>query len=87
MKFAIPQTSDLQTGAIMVAFVVGSFAISVTNGGIGIYPLAIGGVLVWFGIDKQSGEALGWIIWGSQTLLNGVIGGLSFFLLPIFNNK
>lgn len=85
MKFAIPQTSELQIGAILVAFVVGSFAISLTNGGIGIYPLAIGAVLIWFGIDQQSGEAFGWIIWGSQTALNILLGGLSFFLLPVYN--
>lgn len=87
MKFAVPQTSGLQLGAILVAFVVGSFAISLTNGGIGIYPIAIGTVLLWFGIDEQSGEAFGWIIWGSQTLMNIVLGGLSFFLLPVLNRK
>lgn len=85
MKFAIPETANLPLGAILVAFVVGSFAISVTNGGIGIYPIAIGAVLVWFGIDEQSGEAFGWIIWGAQTLLNIVLGGLSFVFLPVFN--
>lgn len=85
MKFAIPETTDLQIGAILVAFVVGSFAISLTNGGIGIYPIAIGAVLVWFGIDEQSGEAFGWVIWGSQTLLNIIFGGLSFLFLPVYN--
>ena len=64
LKFSIPETSDLQLGAILVAFVVGSFAISVTNGGVGIYPLAIAAILVEFGIDKPSGEAFGWIVWG-----------------------
>ncbi|HET8809937.1 MAG TPA: lysylphosphatidylglycerol synthase transmembrane domain-containing protein [Flavobacteriaceae bacterium] len=87
MKFAIPETSQLEIGAVLVAFVVGSFAISVTNGGIGIYPIAIGAVLVWYQIDQQSGEAFGWVIWGSQTLLNIVLGGLSFVLLPVFNRR
>ena len=44
-------------------------------------------ILIYFNIDKQDGEAFGWILWGSQTLLNIVLGGLSFLLLPILNRK
>ena len=87
IKYCIPATEDMGIAAILAAFVVGSFAISATNGGIGVYPFAIGAILIYFGIDKQDGEAFGWIIWGSQTLLNIVIGGLSFLLLPILNRK
>lgn len=87
MKYAIPQTASLGLGAMLMAFVVGSFAISLTNGGIGVYPIAIGTILLWYGIDEQAGEAFGWIVWGSQTLMNIVLGGLSFFLLPVFNRK
>ena len=74
-------------GLVMVDFVVGSFAISATNGGIGVYPIAIGASLLLFGISKQSGEAFGWITWGTQTLLVIIVGGLSFLFLPIFNGK
>lgn len=87
IKYCIPAVENMGIPAILAAFVVGSFAISATNGGIGVYPFAIGTILIYFGIDKQDGEAFGWIIWGSQTLLNIVIGGLSFFLLPILNRK
>lgn len=85
LKFAFPATASLPFGAIMVAFVVGSFAISITNGGIGLYPIAVGGVLVLFGVGKEAGEAFGWVIWGAQTILNIVAGGLSLVLLPIVN--
>ncbi|MDR6299587.1 lysylphosphatidylglycerol synthase transmembrane domain-containing protein [Mesonia maritima] len=87
VKFAVPGTTDLSLDAILVAFVIGSFAISVTNGGIGIYPIAIGAVLLLFGIPKEDGEAFGWVIWGTQTLLNLVIGGLSMIFLPLVNPK
>lgn len=87
MKFALPETSTLGIGAMLMAFVVGSFAVSLTNGGIGIYPIAIGAILLWFGIDKHAGEAFGWIVWGAQTLMNIILGGLSFFFLPIVNRK
>lgn len=85
--FTVPETASLPFGVVLVAFVVGSFAISATNGGIGVYPLAIGACLMLFGISKQSGEAFGWITWGTQTLLVIVIGGLSFLFLPLINSK
>ena len=87
IKYCIPGTEDLSFAGILVAFVVGSFAISATNGGIGVYPFAIGAILIYFGIVKEDGEAFGWIIWGAQTLLNIVLGGLSFLLLPILNRN
>ncbi|MFD1283952.1 YbhN family protein [Mesonia ostreae] len=87
IKFAVPGASVIDMGQILVAFVVGSFAISVTNGGIGVYPIAIGAVLVLYGINQQTGEAFGWVIWGSQTLLNLIIGGLSIILMPLINKK
>lgn len=87
IKHCIPGTENLSIAGILVAFVVGSFAISATNGGIGIYPFAIGAILIYFGIEKQDGEAFGWIIWGAQTILNIILGGLSFILLPILNRN
>jgi len=85
--FTLPATSSLPFGVIMVAFVVGSFAISATNGGIGVYPIAIGASLMLFGISKEAGEAFGWITWGTQTILIIIIGGLSFLFLPILNRQ
>tara|TARA_R100001369_G_scaffold29172_4_gene52633 strand:- start:123231 stop:124151 length:921 start_codon:yes stop_codon:yes gene_type:complete len=85
--FTVPETATLPFGIVLLAFVVGSFAISATNGGIGVYPIAIGASLMLFGISKQSGEAFGWITWGTQTLLIIIVGGLSFLLLPIYNRN
>ncbi|HET8837818.1 MAG TPA: lysylphosphatidylglycerol synthase transmembrane domain-containing protein [Flavobacteriaceae bacterium] len=87
LKFAVPETADLNFDVILLAFVVGSFAISVTNGGIGIYPIAIAAVLVGFGIDRQAGEAFGWIVWGSQTFMNILLGGLSLLFMPILRKE
>lgn len=87
IKFSIPETSNLGLDAILAGFMVGTFAISTTNGGIGVYPVAIGAVLLYFGVDHQAGKAFGWIIWTSQTLLVIVLGGLSFLLLPAFNRR
>ncbi|MGA9589781.1 MAG: lysylphosphatidylglycerol synthase transmembrane domain-containing protein [Salegentibacter sp.] len=87
ITFSIPETAGAGTGAIMAAFIAGSFAISATNGGIGVYPVAIGAVLMLYGISKQSGEAFGWITWTTQTMVVLIFGGLSFIFLPIFNRK
>lgn len=87
IKYAIPQTYSLSLAGFMAAFIVGTFAISTTNGGIGVYPIAMGAVLLLFGINQQAGEAFGWIMWGSQTLMVVILGGLSLLLLPVYNQK
>ena len=87
IKYALPETESLTMAGFMAAFIVGSFAISTTNGGIGIYPIAMGAVLLLFGINKQAGEAFGWIMWGSQTLMVIIIGALSLLILPFYNKK
>lgn len=87
IKESIPETSTAPAGVIMAAFVVGSFAVSATNGGIGVYPLAVAGMLMFFGIEKSSAEAFGWISWATQTAVVVLFGGISFILLPLLNNR
>ncbi len=87
LVFTVPETGAMPFGVVMMAFVVGSFAISATNGGIGVYPIAIGASLMLFGISKEAGEAFGWITWGTQTLLVILVGGISFIFLPILNRQ
>jgi uncharacterized protein (TIRG00374 family) len=87
IKLSVPETADATPGTILAAFVVGSFAVSATNGGIGVYPLAVGGILMFFGIESHAAEALGWISWATQTAVVLLFGGLSFILLPLFNNR
>lgn len=87
IQLSIPETANTPAGTIMAAFVVGSFAVSATNGGIGVYPLAVGGVLTFFGVQPQAAEAFGWISWATQTAVVVIIGGLSFILLPLLNNR
>ncbi len=84
-KYSISETVDLGLGAILVAFIVGSFSISITSGGLGVYPVAIAAILEIYGIDKQAGEALGWILWAAQTSIMLVLGLFSVILLPFLN--
>ena len=83
--FSMEQTKDLSLIQVLTAFVIGSFAIVFTNGGLGAYPLFIAKVLLLFGVAETVGTALGWVIWIAQFLMIILFGGLSFLLLPIMN--
>lgn len=87
LKFAFPDTQDLGLQATLVAFIFGAFAMTVTNGGIGLYPIAIGLAFNAFGVSPATGEAFGWVMWGTQTGLVIILGGLSFLLLPLLNRR
>lgn len=87
IKYAIAGTADLSFGAGMVGFVAGSFAMSITSGGIGLYPLAIASVYKLFGISIEAGQAFGWVLWTAQTVLVIFVGVLSAILLPIVNKN
>ncbi len=85
IKFTVPETMDLSLGQLMVAFVAGAFAMATTNGGIGLYPIAVSKALAIFGIGEVSGDAFGWIMWIAQTLMIVVFGAISFLILPLWN--
>lgn len=81
------QGLNVPFGAILVGFIAGGFSIAATNGGIGLYPVAVAGAFMLFGIPKDPSEAFGWIMWSAQTIMIIVFGGLSFLLLPIYNKN
>lgn len=83
IKFTVPETIDLSVSQLLVAFIFGAFAMTATNGGIGLYPIVVSSALAIFGISSVSGDAFGWIMWISQTLLVVVFGAISFLLLPL----
>lgn len=87
VKFSVEDVASLSLGPILVAFIVGSFSISITSGGVGLYPIAVAYSLQIFGVEKESGEAFGWILWASQTFLVIFLGTISAILLPILNKK
>ncbi len=87
MKYTVPETISLNLGQLMVAFIAGAFAITTTNGGIGLYPIAVSKALAIFGISAVSGDAFGWIMWISQTLMVVLFGAISFLVLPLWNRN
>lgn len=87
IKFTVPETIHLTISQLLVAFVAGAFAMATTNGGIGLYPIAVSNALGVFGISAVSGDAFGWIIWIAQTVMIVVFGAISFLILPLLNRN
>lgn len=84
---ALEETSNVGVSAIFAGFVIGSFAIVIIPGGIGAFPVGIMQALLLYGVSAESGFALGWILWFSQTIMVVLVGGISMFLIPIFNKN
>ena len=87
MKFTVLETADLSLGALLIAFVGGAIAMTTTNGGFIAYPAFVSKSLEIFGVSIVSGNAFGWIMWISQTLMVVVFGAISFLLLPLLNRN
>jgi uncharacterized protein (TIRG00374 family) len=85
--FALPETSNLSFNAVIIAFVVGGLAITLTNSGFGAYPFLIANILLFYNIPETAGNAFGWIVWTSQTLMIVILGTLSFLFLPLLNKN
>ncbi|MBT8261005.1 MAG: flippase-like domain-containing protein [Flavobacteriaceae bacterium] len=86
-SFAVKELIGIPFAAILIGFIAASFTIAATNGGIFVYPLAIGAAFSLFSIPETPSIAFGWIVWTSQTLLIIAIGSLSFLLLPVYNRN
>ncbi|WP_435623758.1 lysylphosphatidylglycerol synthase transmembrane domain-containing protein [Flagellimonas sp.] len=87
IKYTVEETQSLSLSELLVAFIGGAFAMSTTNGGIGLYPIAVSAALGIYGISSVSGDAFGWIMWISQTLMVVVFGAISFIILPLLNRN
>ena len=83
----IPAIEGLEVpfGGILVGFIAGGFSIAATNGGMGLYPLAVAGAFTLCGVPEEPSTAFGSVMWAAQTAMIIIFGGLSFLLLPICN--
>jgi len=78
---------NIPFGGILIGFIAGGFSIAATNGGIGLYPIAVASALALFDIPAETATAFGWIMWTAQTAMIVIFGGLAFLLLPIYNKN
>lgn len=85
--FAFPELRDIPIAAVLIGFILASFSIAATNGGIGSFPEAIVIAFLLFNMAEDPSRAFGWIMWSTQTLAIIVLGGFSLIYLPIYNRK
>ena len=87
IKFSVTGLEVIDSSLIFPAFVVGVFSISLSNHGLGVYPLAIALFLSNFGINTEIGLTYGWLAWSCQAIITLIFGGLSFFVLPLLKTR
>ncbi|MBC2843557.1 lysylphosphatidylglycerol synthase transmembrane domain-containing protein [Winogradskyella flava] len=84
---ALPELNNISLAAVLIGFILASFSIAATNGGIGSFPEAIVIAFTLFSMPEDPSRAFGWIMWSTQTLVIIILGGLSLVYLPIYNRK
>lgn len=85
MKFAVAGTAAAPLGVVLASFVVGGFSMSATNGGVGIYPIAMAAIFSFFGFEE--GATFGWLLWGTQTIFNIIVGGISGLIILLYKKR
>lgn len=85
MKYTVPGTAAAPLGVILASFVIGAFAMSATNAGMGLYPIAMAAIFTFFGYED--GATFGWLLWGTQTVFNIVLGGICTLILLLIKKR
>jgi uncharacterized membrane protein YbhN (UPF0104 family) len=87
MAQGVDGMEDIGIKELMVGFVVGAAAITITPGGIGLYPIFITAALVYFGYDKGLASSFSIMSWVVQTIFLVVAGIYSLYAINIkFSN-
>lgn len=86
--FSLEETQAVPLGGILIGFIAGTLGIMFTNGGMGAYPMLVGIVITFYlgdllGEDeaKGVGNALGMLIWSTQTVMMILLGLISLILV------
>lgn len=85
--FALDSTASLPPGSALVIMAFGTIGIILVQGGIGIYPIIVSELLIYYGVEIGDGYALGWLTWSAQTGLVLILGLIAFIVLPVSNHK
>ena len=86
--WALEETANVPISGMLLAFIFGAIGISFTNGGMGAYPLLIGITAAYYlnemGVADSLaiGNALGMVIWATQTIFLILLGLISLVLMP-----
>ena len=89
--FAFPCFAALGINGMMLAslscVVIGTVGFVVAQGGLGAYPLLVAMVLSLYGISEESGLAVGWVIWTTETLMYVALGLVSLLIISLKKDK
>ncbi len=88
--FAFPEITALKEQmwiASLSCIVIGTFGFIISQGGLGAYPLLIATILLLYGINKEIGLAIGWVVWTTETIMYILGGIVSLIIAPFTNPK
>jgi uncharacterized protein (TIRG00374 family) len=85
--FSLEQTSSLGPLSGMTVLALGTIAIMVTPGGIGLYPLIVMQTLALYHVESSIGWAMGWITWSAQSLMIIIFGSISLLIVSLKKGK
>lgn len=85
--FAIKEVAHLGPDAACAVLTLATLAMIATPGGLGTFPPAVALVLVLYNVKEATGEAFGWLMWGTTTFIILVFGSLFLGLLLYVNRK
>jgi hypothetical protein len=86
---AFPETAHLGFSAAFVLYLFGSIGMTISQGGLGAYPVLVWQALALYGIGETVGLAVGWLLWASQQAVVLVVGlgFIIYFSLAKKKNK
>jgi len=85
--YSMLETNSISWVPSLTILTFGSFAMIVTQGGVGAYQLAVQKTLSLYQINEVSGLAFGWLLWSVQTFMLLVVGPIAMLLLFLLNRK
>ena len=85
--WAMQETSGYGIRTSMSVLTTGSFAMIITPGGIGAYPVFVQETMVLYGLKESIGLAFGWVMWTVQFFQILISGFIALGLLPYLNKK
>jgi len=86
--FALEETSFLDLKAGLVLLAMGGIGMAMpVQGGIGTYHAFVAGILLWYGINEQTGVFFATLLHTSQVVTILVFGGLSMLVVVFLKTK
>lgn len=92
--FALPSTAQVPVAGIFAGFIAGSIGIVLVQGGIGVYPAFVALIVSVYMAVPEGGEllqpdalAMGWLLWGAQTAMVIVLGGVSLLFTALAERR